>query len=144
MFLVNLILIRSDCLVRTDSGTNVASSKDELKISQGYYIKLDQNLTIIQIFIKMFQVYLQDAVKTLSSNSRRRFKNHLRKLYHLIDDMSDTSQNQDQINDQASVFSIVCRICYDADSSEELITPCRCKVIHSRFSDIISVNLRTL
>ncbi|XP_045474863.1 E3 ubiquitin-protein ligase MARCHF3-like [Harmonia axyridis] len=41
--------------------------------------------------------------------------------------MSDTSQNQDQINEQASVFSIVCRICYDADSNEELITPCRCK-----------------
>ncbi|XP_044753677.1 E3 ubiquitin-protein ligase MARCHF3-like [Coccinella septempunctata] len=41
--------------------------------------------------------------------------------------MSDTSQNQDAINEQGSVFSLICRICYDADSNEELITPCRCK-----------------
>lgn len=31
------------------------------------------------------------------------------------------------MDEQTSAFSILCRICYDAERSEELITPCRCK-----------------
>lgn len=30
---------------------------------------------------------------------------------------------------QSSTVSILCRICYDNDRDEELITPCNCKVI---------------
>lgn len=29
---------------------------------------------------------------------------------------------------QTSTISILCRICYDSDRDEELITPCNCKV----------------
>ncbi|KAL3268816.1 hypothetical protein HHI36_007912 [Cryptolaemus montrouzieri] len=41
--------------------------------------------------------------------------------------MSSSFQNRNQLNDQGSVISVLCRICYGADSNEELITPCRCK-----------------
>ncbi|KAK9889535.1 hypothetical protein WA026_006890 [Henosepilachna vigintioctopunctata] len=41
--------------------------------------------------------------------------------------MSQSSLNVNQMTEQGSKLSVLCRICYDADSREELITPCRCK-----------------
>lgn len=40
---------------------------------------------------------------------------------------SQTITYADQLS--SSVISLVCRICYDTEKDEDLITPCNCKVI---------------